>query len=318
MNILEGKSIRVIGPASSANLGPGFDAFAIALDGIYDTVETILKKQEGIALSILGKKASSIPTESKENTGGLVATNMFDELGLAGGCIISINKGVPPGYGLGSSAATASAVAYGINKLCKLNLSTSELLKFAASGEIASAGVRHYDNVAGSLLGGFVIVRASDSIDAVTFPPPKSLALCVCIPKIQTPPKKTGQARAVLPKSVTLSDMVQNLSSASLMVAGFAKGDVELIGRAMKDRIVEPARASLVPGYHQVRKNALKAGASGVAISGAGPSMIAFVNLKKAKADAVGASMRKGFASAGVGSDIIITKIGRGARTIAR
>ncbi len=315
---MEGRSIRVIGPASSANLGPGFDAFAIALDGIYDTIEITLRKQGGIEVSISGKMASSIPTAPEENTGGLVATNMFQELGLAGGCIIKINKGVPPGYGLGSSAATASAVAYGINKLCKLNLPTPELLKFAASGEIASAGVRHYDNVAGSLLGGFVIVRASNSIDAVNFPPPKSLALCVCIPKIQTPPKKTGQARAVLPKSIMLSDMVQNLSSASLMVAGFAKGDIDLIGRAMTDKIVEPARASLVPGYHQVRKNALKAGACGVAISGAGPSMIAFVNLKKAKAGAVGESMKEGFASAGVGSEIIITKIGRGARTITR
>jgi len=166
------------------------------------------------------------------------------------------------------------------------------------------------------LFGGFVVVRSVEPIDVVNFAPPKNLGICVARPKIPTPPKKTGQARAVLPKSVLLADLVHNLSSASMMVAAFAIGDVDLIGRAMSDKIVEPARASLVPGYHEIRKMALKAGACGVAISGAGPSMIAFVNLKKVNASKIAEAMKKGFASAGVGSEIIITKIGRGASVL--
>lgn len=303
----------VKGPASSANLGPGFDTFAIAIDGIYDVVSIELLKESSIKVSVKGKGGNGIPTEPRENTGSLVASNMFSELEISGGCSIKIDKGVPPGYGLGSSAATASAVAFGLNRLLNLKLSTSEVLRFAASGEVASAGVSHYDNVAGSLLGGFVVVRSADSIDTISFAPPKNLAICVGIPKIPTPPKKTGQARAVLPKSVSLQDAVHNLSSASLMVAAFAKGNIDLIGKAMSDKIVEPARASLVPAYHQVRKLAIKAGACGVAISGAGPSMIAFVNLESAKTARVADAMRKSFASEGVNSEIIITKIGKGA-----
>jgi len=307
------KKIVVKGSASSANLGPGFDTFAIAIDGVYDIVSITLEKQKGIRISAKGAK---IPSEVKENTGGLVALNIFHHFKISGGCKIEIEKGIPPGYGLGSSAATASAVAYGLNKLLDLELSKSDLLRFAASGEVASAGVRHYDNVAGSLLGGFVVVRSVEPIDVVNFPPPRNLGICVATPKISTPPKKTGQARAVLPQSVPFVDMIHNLSSATMMVAAFAKGDVELIGRAMSDKIVEPARASSVPGYDQIRKKALKAGACGMAISGAGPSMIAFVNLEKVKAGKVADAMKRGFASANVGSEIIITKIGKGASVL--
>ena len=309
------QKIVVKGPASSANLGPGFDTFAIAIDGIYDLVSITLEKQKGIRIKV---KRAKIPSEVRENTGGLVASNIFEEFKISEGCTIEIQKGVPAGYGLGSSAATASAVAYGLNKLLDLKLSNSELLRFAASGEVASAGVSHYDNVAGSLFGGFVVVRSAESIDIVNFAAPKNLGICIATPKIPTPPKKTGQARAVLPKSVPLAYMIHNLASASMMVAAFAKGDIDLIGRAMSDKIVEPARASLVPGYHEIRRMALKAGACGVAISGAGPSMVAFVNLKKVKAAKVAEAMKKGFASAGVGSEIIITKIGKGASVLNR
>ena len=307
------QKITVKGPASSANLGPGFDTFAIAIDGINDTVSVTLEKQKGIRIKIKNGKISS---KVEENTGGLVASNIFRELGISGGCTIEIQKGVPAGYGLGRSAATASAVAYGLDKLLNLNLSNSELLHFAASGEVASAGVRHYDNVAGSLFGGFVVVRSAESIDVVNFAPPKNLGICIAIPKIRTPPKKTGQARAVLPKSVPLRDMVHNLSSASMMVAAFVKGDIDLIGRSMSDSIVEPARSSLVPGYHGVRRMAIGAGACGVAISGAGPSMIAIVNLSKVNSVKVGGAMKRAFATANVNSEIIITKIGKGASVL--
>ncbi|MBM3898047.1 MAG: homoserine kinase [Thaumarchaeota archaeon] len=307
------QKITVKGPASSANLGPGFDTFAIAIDGIYDTVSMTLEKQKGIRIKI---KNGRIPSKAEENTGGLVASNIFTEFGISGGCTIEIQKGVPAGYGLGSSAATASAVAYGLDKLLDLKLNSSELLAFAASGEVASAGVSHYDNVAGSLFGGFVVVRSAESIDVVSFAPPKNLGICIAVPKISTPPKKTGKARAMLPKSVSLVDMIHNLSSASMMVAAFAKGDVDLIGKAMSDKIVEPARESLVPGYQEVRRMTLKAGASGTAISGAGPSMIAFVNLDKVKSARVAGAMKDGFAAANVNSEIIITKIGKGASVL--
>lgn len=315
VQLVKMQSITVISPATSANLGPGFDTFAIAIEGLHDRVIVRSMEEKGIQVKNSGLGAG-IPTDPLKNTGGVVAQNMIIEFGL-GGISLEIDKGVPPGKGLGSSAATASAVAFGINRMFRLELSNEELLKFASSGEVASSGVAHPDNVAGALFGGFVIVH-SKSLHISSFPPPRGLSVCIGIPIMETPPKKTGRARGVLPSNVPLDDVTHNISSAAIMVAGFARGDMELIGIAMHDNIVEPARASLVPGYSEVRSRTITAGALGIAISGAGPSMIAFLDNSKVKITSVGNAMKSGFKSAGLRSSIIHTKIGSGVRVIKK
>ena len=299
------KSVTVRAPCSTANLGPGFDIFGLALDAFYDEV-TVTKKGKGITIV----SSDNIPLNPNKNTAGLVANAMKKKKKLTGGIEIKIRKNVPPGFGMGSSAASAAACAIGINKLYNLKLNQNQLISYAGIGEKASAGSIHYDNVAASILGGFVIVN-SDPLSVTRIEAPKDLILCVGIPKIKVPKKKTKVSRSVIPKTVKLSDSIRNLANAANIVAGFLNKDSNLIGKSVEDVIVEPARKHMIPGFNNVKNNALRAGAFGVTISGAGPSVIAFAS-KKQNLTKIGTSMKRGFKSAKVDCDIVICDPSKG------
>ena len=299
-------SVTVKAPSSTANLGPGFDVFGLAIDAYHDEV-TLSKTKSGITIIT----DDSIPMNSENNTAGLVVKNMKKKFKIKKGVEIKIKKGVPTGFGMGSSAASASAAAVAFDKLFGLKLDGNTLVEFAGSGEKASAGSVHYDNVAASVLGGFVIVK-TNPLDVIRIEPPKNLRMCIAIPDIAVPKKKTKVSRGVIPKKIKFTDSVLNLSNASAIIAGFMKRDPELIGNSVKDVIVEPARKHMIPGFTKVKQNALKDGAFGVTISGAGPSVIAFskssANLKK-----ISLAMTKGFASKKIKCKIIICKPSKGA-----
>jgi len=305
-------NIVVIAPASSANLGPGFDVFGLALAEPSDKV-TLTQIPENVRIVISGLFAESIPTAPDENTAGLVAKHMIKEFSLKTGIQLTIEKGILPGMGLGSSAASAAAVAYGINCMFNLGLNEQELIRFAAKGEFASAGSEHADNVSAAICGDFIIVKSYKPLKIVKLRAPPDLLISVAYPTIPTPPHKTEKARSVVPKQIPIEKIVHNVGMAAAMASGFANCDVEMIGSSMDDAIVEPRRAFLVPAYDKVKQNALKAGACGVAISGAGPAMIAIVNRKKGDAAKVAHAMKKGFESAGLGAEAFATKPGRGA-----
>ena len=298
--------VTVRAPSSTANLGPGFDTFGLAIDAFYDEV-TLTKTKNGVTIIT----DDNIPTNPENNTAGLVVKNMKKKLKIKSGIEIQIKKGIPAGFGMGSSAGSAAATAVAFGKLFKIKLNSNQLVEFAGFGEKASAGTIHYDNVAASVLGGFVIVK-TNPLNVISIDPPTNLRMCVAVPKIEVPKKKTKVSRGVIPKKVKLTDAVLNLSNASAIVAGFIKKDPELIGNSIKDVIVEPARQHMIPGYEKVKQNALKAGAYGVTISGAGPSVIAFsknsFDLKK-----ISNAMSKGFASANIKCKTIISKPSKGA-----
>ena len=299
-------SITVKAPSSTANLGPGFDVFGLAVDAFYDTV-TLTKIKNGIKIIT----DDDIPTNPEKNTAGLVVKNMKKKFKIKKGVEIKIKKGVPAGFGMGSSSASAAATAVAFDKLFKLKLNGNSLVEFAGSGEKASAGTIHYDNVAASVLGGFVIVK-TNPLDVIRIEPPTNLRMCIAVPTISVPKKKTKVSRGVIPKKINLTDSILNLSNASAIVAGFMKKDPELIGNSIKDVIVEPARQHMIPGFSKVKENAIKAGALGVTISGAGPSVIAFskssANLKK-----ISLAMSKGFTYANTKCQTIICKPSKGA-----
>ena len=298
--------VTVRAPSSTANLGPGFDTFGLAIDAFYDEV-TLTKTKNGVTIIT----DDNIPTNPENNTAGLVVKNMKKKLKIKSGVEIQIKKGIPAGFGMGSSAGSAAATAVAFGKLFKIKLNSNQLVEFAGFGEKASAGTIHYDNVAASVLGGFVIVK-TNPLNVITIDSPMNLRMCVAVPKIDVPKKKTKVSRGVIPKKVKLVDAVLNLSNASAIVAGFMKKDPELIGNSIKDVIVEPARQHMIPGYEKVKQNALKAGAYGVTISGAGPSVIAFskssFDLKK-----ISAAMSRGFKTANIESQTIICKPSKGA-----
>lgn len=300
------ESISIKAPSSTANLGPGFDVFGLAIDAFYDEI-TLTKTKSGITIIT----QDDIPTNPENNTAGLVIKNMKKKFKIKSGIEIKIKKGVPAGFGMGSSAASAAATAVAFDRLFGLGLDGNTLVEFAGSGEKASAGTVHYDNVAASVLGGFVIVKTSP-LDVIRIDPPINLRMCVAVPKLDVPKKKTKVSRGVIPKKVKLTDSVLNISNASAIVAGFMKKDPELIGNSIKDAIVEPARQHMIPGYVKVKQNALKAGALGVTISGAGPSIIAF-SQKSANLKKISLAMSKGFASAKIECQTIICKPSKGA-----
>ena len=299
------KSVTVRAPCSTANLGPGFDVFGLALDAFYDKV-TVTKKGKGITIV----SSDDIPLKPGQNTAGLVAKEMTKKCKISGGIEITIKKNVPAGFGMGSSAASAAACAIGINKLFNLKLTKNELVSYAGVGEKASAGSIHYDNVAASVIGGLVIV-SSNPLNVIRIDAPKDLVLCLAIPEMKVPKKKTKVSRSVIPKSVKLSDSLKNLANAANIVAGFLNKDSRMIGESVIDVIVEPARKHMIPGFDNVKKNALRAGAFGVTISGAGPSVIAFVS-KKQNVKKIGAAMRKGFKTAKKDCAVVICKPSKG------
>jgi len=303
--------VVVRAPATSANLGPGFDVFGLALDQPSDKV-TLITASRGVTIQVSGLLARTISVVPERNTAGVVAKRMLQEFSLRTGVLIRIEKGIWPGRGLGSSAASAAGVAYGLNHMFDLRLSNEELIRFAAKGEVASAGSEHADNVSAAICGDFVIIRSYNPLQIVNLKAPADMEVCIVMPQMVTPAHKTQRARAVVPRSVPLDKLIYNVGKAAAMASGFALGDVDLIGQSMSDAIVEPARAFMIPGYQNVKEKALQAGASGVTISGAGPTMLAIVNKKKADATKIASAMQEGFKSAGVDSNAMITRPGKG------
>jgi homoserine kinase len=196
-------------------------------------------------------------------------------------------------------------------------LTENELLDFAAEGEVSSAGAKHYDNVVGSLFGGFVIVRTFPTLQFVRINTPKDLILVVCVPQMVTPAKKTKLARSLIPKTISIEDHTRNLANACMMISGFLYHDTKLLTSGINDIIVEPARKSLIPRYEKLKLNAIHSGALAVTISGAGPSMIAFTNSAK-KAHNIANSMEQVFADSKIQSNAYVCHAGVGAKVISK
>ena len=310
------KSCSAAAPCSTANLGPGYDVFGLALDALEDKVKVSRISPDRGRITIKNSD-QAIPSMPESNSAGLVVKKMMQDFEISDSTEIEVTKGVPSGYGVGSSAASAAAAAMAFNTLYDLKIEKNRLVEYAAEGEVASAGVRHYDNVSASLLGGFVICRiASDRLQFTRLEPPKDLVLVVAIPWLEVPKRKTEVARSVLPKVVPLKDVVHNISGAATIVAGFALKDVETITKGIDDAIIESARKHLIPGYDSVKQNAISAGALAVTISGAGPSMIAFLKTNK-NAKTVAAAMANGFKDTGVESRTFVCRASKGARLLA-
>lgn len=311
------KSCSAAAPCSTANLGPGYDVFGLALDAFEDKVKVSRASSDGEGRISIKNSDQAIPSTPESNSAGLVAKKMMQDFGISYNTEIEVTKGVPTGYGVGSSAASAAAAAMAFSTLYDLKIDKNRLVEYAAEGEVASAGTKHYDNVSASLLGGFVICHiASDRLQFTRLEPPKDLVLVVAVPWLEVPKKKTEVARSVLPRVVPLKDVVHNISGAATIVAGFALKDVETITKGIDDAIIEPARKHLIPGYDSVKQNAISAGALAVTISGAGPSMIAFLKTSK-NAKTVAAAMVKGFKETGIESRTFVCRASKGARLLA-
>ena len=293
------EQIRIRVPATSANLGAGFDVFGIALGSPADIIE--VKKSGRTEIEIMGAGREHIPTDPRRNTAGIVAN------ALGKNVKITIHRSIPLSSGLGSSAAPAAGVAVALNCMYDLCLSNDELVQFAAHGEKAASGVEHADNVAPAICGGFTIVHKNKVISLM----PEDIGIVAVHPDIVV---STRTARALLPGKMQLEDVSFNTASAASMVVGMMKNDIRRIGESMDNRVIEQARSGLIKGYSQVKKSALDAGASGVTISGSGPTMIAVCRMDER--EKIARAMIQAFRDNQVKSEAFITTIGKGAEVL--
>jgi homoserine kinase len=290
---------------STANLGAGFDVFGLALNRYSDTVRTRITSGKKIRIIVRGPEGRSIPAAVKKNSAGPPALDLAKKARLNNGLEIIVEKGVPQGLGLGSSGATAAACTKALDYLFDLELSEDELVQVASLGEKAVAGTAHADNVAASLLGGFAIVYEKP-IRTISFKPPATLAIVVATPQLPAQSSKTRRARKIIPGKIRVENAVLNLGRASAITAGFVKGDIWMIGTGMVDEIAEPYRQHLIPGYHHVKSTALEAGAAGVSISGAGPSLVALVDRDSHEPRSIARAMVRAFAQNNIRSSSFV------------
>ena len=290
--------VTVRAPATSANLGSGFDVFGAALSRPADVVT--VERADRTTIDVTGVGAQYIPEDPDGNTVGAVVE------ALDAPAHIHIDKGVRPASGLGSSAASAAGAAVALNRLYDRGLSRHELVPIAAEGEAVVSGVAHADNVAPSLLGGFTVTTAdgTHSVDA-------AVPLVVCLPDVAV---STRDARRVVPETASMDDLVTTVGNAATLAVGMCRSDPTLVGAGMSDPVVTPERARLITGYDAVHAAALDAGATGVTVSGAGPAVVAACHAGRRRS--VAAAMLDAFADADIDARAYQTRIGDGATVL--
>ncbi len=280
-------SVMVFAPASISNIGPGFDVLGAAINVLGDAVFARRTKTAGIHFTMQTRR-TDVTIEPEKNVARHVAQLMMDELKPEFGVELILDKRMPVGSGLGSSAASSVAAALAFNLIQERPLQKSELLPFALEGERLASGSAHADNVAPSLLGGACLVRSYDPLDIIRLPIKNAVYWTVLYPKIVV---RTEDARHVLPAEISLRKAVRQWGNVGGMVHGLIAGNPYLVGKSMEDVIVEPVRAHLIPGFYEIKYAALKEGATGCTISGSGPAIVAAAPTKQ-KAEKIGLAMK--------------------------
>jgi homoserine kinase len=261
-------------PASIGNVAVGFDVLGAAVDGLADRVTVHRLEAPTVRIDrITGPQAGDLPTTPAENTAGVALQSLCEATDLDGGFAVSIEKGIPLKAGLGGSAASAVGAVVAAEALLPHDLSRDDLLPHALAGEAVASGERHPDNVVPCLYGGLALTHATEPPDVVSVPVPTGLRCVLVRPDLAL---ATRDARAAVPESVPMRDATGQLAHLGAFVAGCFQDDLALVGRALRDRLAEPYRAALVPGFADVQAAAREAGALGCSLSGAGPTLFAW------------------------------------------
>jgi homoserine kinase len=300
-------------PGGVGNVGPGLDIVGLAVAGAGDEVRAEWADESGIRITDPGHPA--LPSSAERHTAGLAARAVLLASGHAPdgpGITLRVTKGLPLCGGQGGSAASAVAAAVAVNALLERPLERHALLNACLVAEEAVSG-RHLDNIAPSLLGGIVLIRSMHPLDVVELPVPGELVIVLVRPEQEM---RTSDGRSVLPEQVSRSTALHQAAQVGAFVAALAAGDYELLGRSIDDRIAEPARASLLPGFVEARAAALGAGALGSSISGSGPTAFALVR-GEARAREVATAMVAAYGERGIGSEARIGRVDHeGARLV--
>lgn len=297
------EEIKVFCPATIANVSCGFDVLGLTLDAVGDEMIVRKTSEKGITITkILGQK---LPLETNLNVSGVSGLALLEKSDYQGGFEIEIDKKIKPGSGIGSSAASSAGAVWAMNELLGKPFSNLELVQFAMQGEKLASDVAHADNVAPAIYGGFTLVRSYKPLDIVSIPTPSELFATVIHPQIEV---KTSDSRKILKTNITLEKGIQQWGNVGGLIAGLFKNDYDLIGRSLEDHIVEPIRSILIPGFDDIKSNAIEVGALGCGISGSGPSIFA-LSKGENTAQAVAESMKETYRDIGIPFDIHVSKV---------
>ncbi|PRY41113.1 homoserine kinase [Spirosoma oryzae] len=300
------ESIRVFAPATVANVACGFDIFGFAVASPGDEVILTRSETPGVRITDIIGDEGRLPREASRNTAGISIQTYLKHIGQPDlGIEMVLNKQMPLGSGLGSSAASAVAGVYAVNELLGRPLTPLQLLPFAMEGERVACGSAHADNVGPSLLGGFVMVRSYNPLDVVRIQTPASLFCTLVHPDIEV---NTKDARFILKNEVSLKNTIIQMGNVAGLIAGLMTPDYDLISRSLVDVIIEPVRSILIPEFNEVKQAALDAGALGCSISGSGPSMFA-LSRDADTAEQIGAAMQQAFLAVGITSEAYVSEI---------
>lgn len=287
--------IRVQVPATTANLGPGFDCLGMALE-LYNTVE-VVPASRGLIMDISGEGAAELPRD-EHNLVYQAVQRVFRQVGYSpAGLKLRLFNQIPIARGLGSSTSAIVGGVIAANILSGGKLSLKDIINLASSVE------GHPDNVAPAVLGGIVVsVQADGDVKCLKIQPPPGLRGVVAIPDFAF---ATKTSRDILPVQVTFQDASFNVGRAALLVAALQQGDLSLLGVAMEDRLHQSLRSSYIPGFKKILAAAKLAGARGVTLSGAGPTVIAFAD---SNLELIARVMGDTFRQNGVKSRVLVLK----------
>ena len=296
------KEVKVLAPATIANLVCGFDILGMAINAPYDEMTLSLRNERGICIKHTDEY--NLPEAAEKNVAGVSLQALMDDYKKPVGFNLTIHKNIKPGSGLGSSAASAAGAVVAANHLLGNIFSKEELVRFAMNGEKLAGGVKHADNVSPCIYGGVTLVRSIFPLDIIPLNSP-DLFVTIVHPQIEV---RTSDSRQILRKEVLLKDAIKQWGNIGGLITGFMKNDCELIGRSLEDVIVEPVRSILIPGFDEVKSKCKNAGALGGGISGSGPSIF-MLSKEEGTADKVEAIMKEIYEKIGVDYKTYVTQI---------
>ena len=291
-------------PASSANLGSGFDLLGHSLEGWRDHATVRRIDAPEVRIEGIEGVVTALPARAEDNTAGAALIAMRNALALPFGFAVRLRKGIPLGSGLGGSAASAVAAVVAANALLDAPLPAEALYPFAVDGEAVASGSRHGDNIAPSLLGGLVAAFDPARAAPARLNAPAWLFTAVVHPAVVL---ETRVARAALAEPYPIQSIVKQTHHLAALLLGLERDDEALIRQGLDDVLVEPRRAALIPGFAAVKRAALAAGALGSSISGAGPTLFAWC--EEPQAEGIRAAMVSAFAEYDLPSDGWISSI---------
>lgn len=304
---MNNKSIRVFSPATVANVVCGFDILGFAVNEPGDELYMELCDEPGVVITSIEGDDGKLPLDPDRNTVSACVKSVLKHLGREDiGVKLKLTKKMPLGSGLGSSSASAVAGIFALNELLDRPLTKHELLPFAMEGEALACGHGHADNVAPALFGGFTLIKSYEPLEVIQLPVP-NLYCALLYPHVDVP---TRDARQIIRSKVLLKDAVTQWGNIAGLVSSLYQQDYDLLGRCMKDVIVEPIRSMLIPEFDRMKEMSMENGALGFGISGSGPTVFSLFRSPD-DAQRVLLTMQQMLLDKGIESNIYLSEINK-------